>query len=543
MEITIFEKSDGILSKRIHLDERGKVVSDGSACFMAHGEAKRLSIASLDVLAHAVNRLTQKQALALGRLRRDLPDEVEIVSLRRVNGTPNAVARTLSNIVFAEGEPAIALLDYDRKGMPREVEQRIDQLGGFWKALVSVAPALKRAGRVTRASTSAGLYRVDNKERFAGSGGLHVYIIVRDGADIPRFLRALHERCLVAGLGWCLVGASGSLLERSIVDPSVASPERLVFEGAPRLLPPLAQDREARAARGTPGGTVETAECPDLDSAARAALDRWRAGEAERHRQDCRRAREAWCVATAHALIERGATPEAARKCAERQCDKNVLLPPVVLPFDDPELAGKTVGDVLVADQAQFEGATLADPLEGPSYGRGKAKVLLRDGGEAVIHSFAHGGGRLFELRHDAASIKAALDGATKEDVAAVYVRMRAVAELDAGEVETLAKHAAKKADIGIKTLRSMEFEARKEAARGDAERANERARARDDRVSLPRPLHDDEQPPVIVAIDEALTAQEGAIPPMRGAEGVPIDARPRRPALLHEVLEPDDGE
>jgi hypothetical protein len=40
-----------------------------------------------------------------------------------------------------------------------------------------------------------------------------------------------------------------------------------------------------------------------------------------------------------------------------------------VLPFDDEELAGVTVADVL-ADPARFEGATLADPLEGVSYGQ-----------------------------------------------------------------------------------------------------------------------------------------------------------------------------
>jgi len=36
----------------------------------------------------------------------------------------------------------------------------------------------------------------------------------------------------------------------------------------------------------------------------------------------------------------------------------------VVLPFDDDDLAGCTVADVL-ADPERFEGATLADPIEG----------------------------------------------------------------------------------------------------------------------------------------------------------------------------------
>ena len=51
-----------------------------------------------------------------------------------------------------------------------------------------------------------------------------------------------------------------------------------------------------------------------------------------------------------------------------RQC-RGILLPDVALPFDDADLAGITVADVL-ADPARFEGATLADPLEGIDYGR-----------------------------------------------------------------------------------------------------------------------------------------------------------------------------
>ena len=51
------------------------------------------------------------------------------------------------------------------------------------------------------------------------------------------------------GFGWYMVGAGGQLLERSIVDRMVGAPERLVFEGAPVLDPPLAQDQESRRAR------------------------------------------------------------------------------------------------------------------------------------------------------------------------------------------------------------------------------------------------------------------------------------------------------
>jgi hypothetical protein len=97
-----------------------------------------------------------------------------------------------------------------------------------------------------RRSTSAGLFRTDTGEKIAGSDGIHTYVLIKDGADSERFLKALHQRCWLCGLGWLMTGAAGQLLERSIIDRAVGRPERLVFEGPPALIPPLEQDQESR---------------------------------------------------------------------------------------------------------------------------------------------------------------------------------------------------------------------------------------------------------------------------------------------------------
>ena len=44
VEITVFKKSDGILSKMITAATDGSPVSDGSACRMSSGMAKRMSL-------------------------------------------------------------------------------------------------------------------------------------------------------------------------------------------------------------------------------------------------------------------------------------------------------------------------------------------------------------------------------------------------------------------------------------------------------------------------------------------------------------------
>jgi hypothetical protein len=106
--------------------------------------------------------------------------------------------------------------------MPLNVAASIEAAGGMWNALLTVAPGLERAARVSRASTSSGLYRSDTGTQYPGSGGAHHYVLVKDASDIERFLRDLHERCWHHGLGWHQIGRAGQLLDRSLVDRMVA---------------------------------------------------------------------------------------------------------------------------------------------------------------------------------------------------------------------------------------------------------------------------------------------------------------------------------
>jgi hypothetical protein len=88
-------------------------------------------------------------------------------------------------------------------------------------------PTLAGVARVTRCSTSAGLFRSDTGDKLPGSGGMHCYLAVQDAADVERFLKVLHDRCWLAGFGWMMVGVGGRLLQRSPIDPLVFGAERL----------------------------------------------------------------------------------------------------------------------------------------------------------------------------------------------------------------------------------------------------------------------------------------------------------------------------
>jgi hypothetical protein len=260
-EVTILTKlalpgdPDGdLLSKRIALGLDSRPVSDGAPCRMANGTATTVAAPDAAALAFLINDLRPNQALALGSLVHGA-GPVNVVThgqLMRVAVDQRGkavISRTREYLWFRPGKPSWMLLDFDSKGMPGWVRGQMEMAGGFWPALLNVAPGLARAPRVVRASTSAGLYHRDTGEMYSGSGGQHVFLQIQDGADTGRALKTLHDRCWLHGLGWMLVGGAGQKLDRSLVDPSVRYPERLVFEGAPEVVPPLMQDAAARRAR------------------------------------------------------------------------------------------------------------------------------------------------------------------------------------------------------------------------------------------------------------------------------------------------------
>jgi hypothetical protein len=514
IELTKLTKHSGPLTKKISLSPDGTLVKDGSACMMAHGTAERVRVAGVAELGALIDGLTPSQALALGALRPDLPDKVEVTTKKKLlNGVarPDIIARTGANIVY--NGPAYALLDFDGKGMPAAVKAELKRAGNFWNALLAVLPALGKAARLVRLSTSAGLTRADTGKPLPGSDGAHVYVATKDGGDVERFLRALHERCWLAGLGWMMVGTSGALLERSIVDRMVGGPERLVFEGGTVLVPPLQQDKESRRPIAVDGAALDTAVvCTPLSPVEQARLNELKARERERLAPEMAKAREAFLKAQAEKLVARtGMAENAARQVIARQCE-GVLRPDIVLPFDDPELNGRTVGDVL-ANPELYEGETLADPLEGVDYGTCKALIMRRTDGTPWIHSFAHGR-TFYELKHDAAGVRKAMENAAKDDVVRTFARLVVTADLDEVELAELRHLAKKLSGVGLGVIDSVLHSARQQQAKQKAKAA--RARRQDRRPYIQAPFPDEPFLPVMEVLNAVIGKEIAASPPSR---------------------------
>ena len=341
--------------------------------------------------ADLINGFSPNEAYALGRIKDGLPDRVRVIRADKLNGVsdPAIIARTQDYLVFNEGEFGLALLDADFKGVSPDVARRMEEVGGFWGALCEVLPALETIACVERASTSSGLRDSKTGKVFSGSGGRHVVIPVLDAADIPRFLADLHARCWLNGFGWGITSAAGSFLERSIVDKSCGTPERLVFEGAPVIVPPLVQ--QGRNAIAHEGFILDTRLCAPLTNDENVELRKLLEAEESRLLPERQAARALWELTHIKQLTAGGMSEADARAQIDRWIDRKELSGAFVLPFDDPKIAGASVAQVL-ADPEQFVGKTLSDPFEGPDYGAGKAVIYRRANGSMFINSFAHGG-------------------------------------------------------------------------------------------------------------------------------------------------------
>ena len=114
VELTIFRKSGGPLTKRIELGPDGSITSDGSECIMPRGSARRFTFEALREFANFIDELDSDKALALGVLRDDLPAEVGVVTKSKLNGANHhgIISRSQEYLSYRPGKPALVLLDF-----------------------------------------------------------------------------------------------------------------------------------------------------------------------------------------------------------------------------------------------------------------------------------------------------------------------------------------------------------------------------------------------------------------------------------------------
>jgi hypothetical protein len=222
---------------------------------------------------------------------------------------------------------------------------------------------------------------------------------------MQRLLERLHQRLWLLDHGHVEIGEAGQLLERSLIDVSVASPERLIFEGEPIILD------GSRGPTFVPAGLEVD---PELD------LTHAREGVAIPlpPLTDDEHDRYAGLVANAKATLKptaekkgvtyhvaRGASEETARALVRGDHNGETILP-LTVPLVFREFGRISVREALL-DPDRYNGRDCLDPVE-PTY-RSKwcARFIKGDGrtrgsrdGTCFIKSFAHGG-KTYQLAYD----------------------------------------------------------------------------------------------------------------------------------------------
>ncbi|MCX7298081.1 MAG: hypothetical protein NTU64_14705 [Hyphomicrobiales bacterium] len=530
-EITLIKKhgTNPVMSKRIFLDEQGAVRSDGSQCLMIQGTATRAAAETAGTLAEHIMACGSDQAIALGSLEAELPDLVTITVPRKMKDSPGAITRSRKFISYRPGTSGWALIDFDTKGMPGNVAASIEAAGSMWGALLRIAPGLQRAARVSRASTSAALFRSDTGAQLPGSGGSHHYLLVKDAGDIERFLRDLHNQCWLHGLGWHMIGGAGQLLDRSLVDRMVGYGERLCFEGAPLIDPPLAQDPTGRIAEAFGSEEIDTRLIvPALTEYEQQRVNEAKEASAAALGKAAAEIRSQHDRVLAEKITAKLGMPLATALRLVMARHRGVLLPYLELDFDD---LGMVPVATVLADPNRYIGETLADPLEGAEYGRNKAKVMKADDGGLFIHSFAHGRG-IYHLRHDGRSAKAAIAKAPADGLVDYAMAIMAATDMEPDELADFAAAVAKAANIGVRAV--MARIAKERQKREQAERKAAVASGSDGRIIRPRPETDGELMPTVTFLDQLLASDQREEPPMRDASGNLVEVRVREPWSLH---------
>ena len=370
------------MGKKFYRGADGSIHKQSNGLF-TNGRVKRFEAPSSVALAELIKALKPTDALCLGVPKDDIPSSAVTTRhrsdhLRKIG--INCITRTKENFAFPEGEGWL-LIDYDDKGIPEPTHAAIKANGGVFQILLRLWPELERGDFIIKPSSSAGVYLAGTQP--SNTAGFHMFVRLRNASQVPKALKALHAKCWDCGLGYHLISKSGQQLDRSIVDVSVGSPERLIFTADPILLDGIKRTQvetiqHSGVALNAPGLPISAAWTlsRDIDrqngiESAKSIRDNFMEQQAERH------------------VEEHGTTLPEARAIVRSRIRGRVLSDNDVLETVANGL--QSVGEILDTLKPS-DVLPCADPIEGREYNPTAASVIWQFGHKhPALVSHAHG--------------------------------------------------------------------------------------------------------------------------------------------------------
>jgi len=376
-------KSTAPLSKSYGI-ENGKITKQAAAQ-MTRGTAKRVS-ATFAEFAVALSRADEKTAFGYGTHPAEYPDKVKIVCKGRENPADDTLARIKKWFEYQQSD-GVLMLDHDQSehGAPMTPEQ-------LWAALKAIHPEIARAARIVRGSVSAGVHKVG--EQPATGKGFHIYIHVKNAADIMRYGNVLFNRLWLAGYGYIALASNGALLIRTVIDGAVFSPERLDFVGRP-IIADAGLTWTPPTAEYTEGTALDTETLPNLTDEECRTVQQLQDDAKAEIKPAAAKKQSAWGKAKIDEMTAAGVPAKKAREVIKQILSGGCKDLPGDFILTFAGIGAVSVTDVL-GNPELYDGKACADAVEGVSYGTTTAKFYWNDGAKPFINSQAHGGCKYF---------------------------------------------------------------------------------------------------------------------------------------------------
>lgn len=358
VDFTLLESRSEIRKKYSY--ENNQLTKQSEAA-IARYRATRQSLTP-EKFAEFIDSLTPHQAVCLG-----LANQNGVTA--KAGG--GRFSRSKDFFRFKKGHSGAILLDVDDSNLTANE---------FLNILSGIHPDLQTCSKVVKYSSSAGLYHGD--KQLTPLNKYHIYLFVEDLSDSKRLGKAIYTKLWNLGHGHIKVSRAGSLLDRSVVDRFVWTPERLVFEAAPKLDDGI--EKRVPATRFIDGHLLksrritctkaEEEQCRELIAAAKAEL-----------RPQAETVKDQYTTKEAKKLIKRGLSEEQAVETVRSRMNRALHPGEVVRTHD---------GRNVTIQQLKDEGnpCYIADPIE-PERGAQKAKFNpATKRYPATVYSFLHGG-------------------------------------------------------------------------------------------------------------------------------------------------------
>jgi hypothetical protein len=225
VSFTVVTRTDGRpVSKIISPDGQGGITKQASAN-ISQGTMKRVAIPFKD-FGPFIRSMKNNQGIVHGVPVNHGGDDYQEFDFGLVGqeNPPSRLSRSQKYLAYPTDTAFICMFDHDPKP-----EQNPISPEDFIEAICKEVPDFANCPTWHTPSTSSCIYDLNGKELSGQGSGFHLYFPFSDPTALPSFVAILFRRLWLGGHGYILVTRSGAMLERTIFDAAVFSPERLDF--------------------------------------------------------------------------------------------------------------------------------------------------------------------------------------------------------------------------------------------------------------------------------------------------------------------------